>query len=103
MKQICRRCRKLVEVKRADTQYCGDTCRQIIHRVKKTHSEIVNNVDNLIKFLEATSVRDLEASGIFIPGWKLNGSTMRGAESKVLDVMEKIGGTYTYQGCRITI
>ena len=104
MKITCRRCTKLIEVKREDTKYCGDACRQIIHRVKKAHSEIKDNVDDLVKFLEATSLRDLEAAGIFTLAWKRNGTrTMREAQSHILDAIEKVGGTFTYQGCRITI
>jgi len=103
MKHICRKCNKTFEGRRADMKFCSDICRMAIKTIREKHGDIKDDTDKLIAFLEATSVRDLEASGIFIPGWKRNGSTMRGAESKILDVMEKMGGTYTYKGCRVTI
>ena len=102
MKKTCSRCNKSFDTNREDIRFCDGDCRVIIKRVRDNHAKI-NGTDKLVAFLEATSVKDLKAAGIWIPNWKLNGNTMRGAESTMLDIMEKMKGSYIYQGLRIKL
>lgn len=102
IKKLCNRCKETFETKRDEVKFCGDVCRLAIKKVRERHRDVKDDTDKLIAFLEATPLKDLEGAGIFVPNWKQNG-TMKDAESSILDIMEKIGGTYLYKKLRITV
>jgi len=112
-KKRCKICGGLFESKRKDAKYCCDKCRQkAIRKGKPVTDNVTDNLridfdnmtrEELMRDLEAKSIKQLLEEGYWVPNWKKSHKTRNEAFAQLLAITQQHPAIYMFQGLRYIV